>query len=242
VIIDREYCRGCGTCAEACPAGALELLGTRISLDGLVVEVLKDRAYFDASGGGVTVSGGEPSMQAEFVAAFLARMQAACVRTALDTCGLCPPSALETILPHADLVLFDFKEIDGPKHRAFTGAGNRRILDNLLLVRDFVAARGPAMTLWIRTPLIPGATATPENITGIGRFLAEHMDGTVTRWELCAFNNLCRDKYRRLGMSWEYSATPLLSTTEWEELPDCARRSGVESEIVVATGTTISEF
>ena len=241
VMIDRELCDGCGACAEACPAGAMELLGTRIGLDKLVAEVLKDRAYFEASGGGVTVSGGEPTQQAEFVAAFLQRMQAASVRTALDTCGLCPPSALEQILPHTDIVLFDLKEIDGPRHRTFTGAGNRRILDNLLLVRDFIAASAPAPALWIRTPLIPGATATLENVAGIGRFLTENLDGAVTRWELCAFNNLCRDKYRRLGMSWNYATAQLLSAAEVAELTDWARQSGVNPGVVVATGTPRSE-
>jgi pyruvate formate lyase activating enzyme len=244
VAIDRARCEGCGTCAEACPAGALELLGARIGLDKLVAEVLKDRAYFETSGGGVTASGGEPTLQAEFVAAFSQRMQVAGVRTALDTCGLCPPAALTHILPHTDVVLFDLKVIDAAQHRALTGADNRRILDNLLLVRDFVAGdpkgfRKPlGSVLWIRTPLIPGATATPENVTGIGRFIAEHMDGAVARWELCAFNNLCRDKYRRLGMAWDYAATPLLTEVELEELTECARRSGVNSEIIVTTGAT----
>ncbi len=169
---------------------------------------------------------------------------AAGVRTALDTCGLCPPAALEQILPHTDVVLFDLKEIDPAKHRALTGADNRRILDNLLLVRDFIAARSPAPSrcLWVRTPLIPGATATPENVAGIGRFIAGQMDGAVARWELCAFNNLCRDKYRRLGMAWDYAASPLLSAAELEELAECARRSGVEPGIVMATGATETEL
>jgi pyruvate formate lyase activating enzyme len=219
VIIDRARCEGCGTCAEACPAGAMELLGTRVSLEKLASEVLKDRVYFETSGGGVTVSGGEPTMQADFVAAFLQRMRAVGVRTALDTCGLCPPAALEQILPHTDVILFDLKEIDPAKHRALTGADNRRILDNLLLVRDFVAARSPAPILWVRTPLIPGATATPENVAGIGRFIAGQMDGAVARWELCAFNNLCRDKYRRLGMAWDYAAARCCPLPSWRRSP-----------------------
>ncbi|MCX6029749.1 MAG: glycyl-radical enzyme activating protein [Chloroflexi bacterium] len=256
VVIDRSRCTGCGACVEACPAGAMELLGTRIGLEALVAEVLKDRSYFETSGGGVTVSGGEPTMQAEFVAAFLRRLREAGVRTALDTCGLCAPAALETLLPHADVILFDLKEIDALRHRALTGHDNRRILDNLLLVRDFVAARSSGPALWIRTPLIPTAdgrrttdderrmtagTATRETVTGIGRFLAEQMNGTVARWELCAFNNLCRDKYRRLGLTWEYAATPLLTADEVEELAACARSSGVNPKVVVATGATRRE-
>lgn len=242
IAIDRARCQGCGTCVEACPAAALELLGTRIGLEELVAEILKDRAFFEASGGGVTVSGGEPTLQAAFVAALFQRLRAAGVRTALDTCGLCPSAALADILPHTDVILFDLKEIDPARHRAFTGADNRRILDNLRFVRDCVAAQAPAALLWVRTPLIPGATATPENIAGIGRFIAGELAGTVARWELCAFNNLCRDKYRRLGMAWEYAAAPLLASAELQELAGCARRSGVAPEIVVATGATGTQF
>lgn len=238
IVLDRACCTACGTCAQACPANALELLGTLVSVDELVSEVCKDRAFFDTSGGGVTASGGEPAMQPDFVAAFLARLQEAGISTALDTCGLASRTSLERILPHVDLVLFDLKEIDSEKHRAFTGQGNEAILEALLFVRDRLAGRAPAARLWIRTPLIPGATATRENLLGLGAFLAEHLPGQVERWELCAFNNLCRDKYRRLGQPWPFSDTPLLTAESLRAFEAIARQSGVDPGLVVATGAT----
>ena len=233
---DRERCLGCGMCAEACPANAMELLGSRVSVDDVLAEVIKDRVYFEQSGGGVTASGGEPALQAEFVAELLRRLKEAGIRTALDTCGVCPPGSLERLLPHTDLVLFDLKEIEPGRHREFTGQSNRRILENLLLVRDAIAARGREATLWIRTPLIPGATATRENVAGLGAFIARHVDGLVERWELCAFNNLCRDKYRRLGMEWRFADTPLMTRESLRGWEECAKESGVRQDIVVVTG------
>ncbi|MGD8397573.1 MAG: glycyl-radical enzyme activating protein [Anaerolineae bacterium] len=241
VRIDRGCCQGCGTCAEACPANALELLGTHVTVDELVAKVRRDRAYYETSGGGVTVSGGEPLLQPSFVAAFLAQLRAEGIATALDTCGLASRASLEQVLPHVDLVLFDLKEIDTDRHRAFTGQGNEPILAALRHVADHVARHAPGIRLWLRTPLIPGATATQENLGGLGAFIAANLDGLVERWELCAFNNLCRDKYRRLGMDWPYRDTPLLTMGELHRLEAWAGASGVEPEIVVATGATRDE-
>jgi len=95
-----------------------------------------------------------------------------------------------------------------------------------------------AVELWIRTPLIPGATATEENIRGIGAFLARNLGGVVGRWELCAFNNLARDKYRRLGLAWDFEETELLTERELQHFAEVARTSGVDPDIVVATGPT----
>jgi pyruvate formate lyase activating enzyme len=238
IIVDRACCAGCGTCAEACPANALELLGTRVTVEELVAEVSKDLAFFETSGGGVTASGGEPTMQPDFVAAFLARLREAGISTALDTCGLASRTSLERILPHVDLVLFDLKEIDPEKHQAFTGQRNEAILEALLFVRDYLAERAPTTRLWIRTPLIPGATASRENLLGLGAFLAEHLQGRIERWELCAFNNLCRDKYRRLGQPWRFGSTPLLTAERLRAFEAMAKRSGVDPKLVVATGGT----
>ena len=236
IVIDRSCCAGCGTCATACPANALELLGRTIAVDELVREVLKDRAYFEASGGGVTLSGGEPTLQAPFARHFLQRMRAEGVQTALDTCGLMSPATLETLLPYVDLVLYDLKEIDAEKHRTFTGQSNTTILENVRLLRRLIAESAPATRLWIRTPLIPDATATRENLLGLGAFIASALDGAVERWELCAFNNLCRDKYRRLGLTWAFAATPLMTAEELAEMERWARESGVAPAMVLATG------
>ncbi|GAI16231.1 unnamed protein product, partial [marine sediment metagenome] len=106
--------------------------------------------------------------------------------------GVCSADCLEKVLPYADTVLFDLKEVDTGKHYDFTGQHNQRVFDNLLYIRNYIADRAPEKVLWIRTPLIPGATASCDNITGIGAFIAQNLAGIVQRWELCAFNNLCR--------------------------------------------------
>jgi pyruvate formate lyase activating enzyme len=231
----------CGKCAEECPSTALEILGARWELDDLVREVLKDRSYYETSGGGVTLSGGEPTMQPEFAEDVLRGLQAAGIHTAIDTCGLCAPATLERLLPHADLVLFDLKLLDSAAHQRWTGAPNARILDNLRLVADYRDSGAPPIEIWIRTPLIPGATDGADNLEAIGRHLAAHLQGRVARWELCAFNNLCRDQYRRLGQSWPFADTPLMSVDDLHACRTIARASGLEAEIVASGATRLAE-
>ena len=238
VLIDRAACQACGACAEACPSTAMELLGRAWSVQDLADEVAKDRVYFEKSGGGVTASGGEATMQADFVAAFFKACRQRGLATALDTCGQCSKKDLQKILPHADMVLFDIKEIDPERHKAFTGRSNEKILENLILVRDWMAARPRPRELWVRTPIIPEATAADDNIKGIGRFIARNLEGAVSRWELCSFNNLCRDKYIRLGLSWTFKDSDLVTREMMEHLAEIARTSGVLPEIVHWSGAT----
>ena len=241
IRIARQLCRGCGVCVRQCPTGAMEILGVSRKAGELASELEKDAAYYKTSGGGVTLSGGEAAMQPAFTAALLSILRKRRIHTALDTCGHCPETNLRGILPYADLVLFDIKLIDPEEHRRLTGSDNARLLRNLLLIRESMdAGEGPG-ELWIRTPVIPGATDSAENIGGIGAFIARHLNRHVDRWELCAFNRLCGDKYLRLGLEWPYAETPLVTTAEMEALRRAAARSGVREGMAVWTGSTREE-
>jgi pyruvate formate lyase activating enzyme len=243
LVIDRERCEACGKCAEAClsaeacPSGALEALGRTVSVDELLAELCKDRAYYEKSGG-VTLSGGEPTFQPDFAEALLRALKQQGIATALDTCGLCSPHTLDRLLPYTDLVLFDLKLFDLALHRQFTGVSNGQILENLEHIREYIRDQTHPIMLWIRTPLIPAATASDGNLAAIGRDLAGQMDGTVARWELCAFNNLCRDQYLRLGLEWPYAKTPLMTRFELAHCEQVARSSGFHPERILATGAT----
>ncbi|MEW6079986.1 MAG: glycyl-radical enzyme activating protein [Thermodesulfobacteriota bacterium] len=238
MIIDRDKCTRCGLCAKECPSTALEQIGSQWMVDDLVNEVLKDRTYYETSAGGVTVSGGEPALQAPAVASFLSRLREHGIHTAVDTCGLCNREALNLMLPHATLVLFDLKIADPVIHRDLTGSDNRRILENFAYVTGYTAGHLYPAGIWVRTPVIPGATDQDDNIAAIGRHIADVGGKAVTRWELCAFNNLCADKYRRLGTRWAFEGCSCLPAETMERLATVARKSGVNPEIVVWSGAT----
>ena len=236
MAIDRSACDSCDACVQACPSTAMEIYGEACGPNDLVREVLKDEAYFQKSGGGVTLSGGEPTMQPFFAKELLSAFKRGGIHTALDTCGQCSWETLDALLPHTDLVLYDLKEINADKHKEFTGVSNARILENLVLLRRFMKEHSLPGELWIRTPLIPGCTATPENLQGIGIFIKEHLGPSVSRWELCTFNNLCIHKYEGLGIRWDFRKAALLSRDEAERFASLARESGVDPGIVHLSG------
>lgn len=230
----RDGCTACGKCVRECPAGAREVLGVQWSPDDLVREVARDSAYFGDEGG-VTLSGGEPTLQAAFAQAFVGGCARAGLRVALDTCGACPERVLLRLADQCALVLYDVKVLDPDRHRQLTGAGNERILANLSALARVIRILGRPL-LWVRTPLVPGATATRENISGIGRFLATEVGPALSRWDLCAFNNLCRDQYRRLGRTFAHAGEQLMTREALDECLGWASESGVDRGIVRVTG------
>lgn len=236
IVIDRDLCNNCLSCAKECPSMAIEIIGTTWTVEDLIEELVKDRTFFEKSDGGITISGGELTMQSEFCCEVLKGLQALDVKTAIDTCGQCSKAALEKLLPYADLVLFDLKEMDPKLHKDFTGKTNTRILDNLKFVADWVCHK-KTNNLWIRTPVIPGATMGEKNIKAMGKFISENLKSAVARWELCTFNNLCRDKYTRLGLEWKHGGDELIRSVDIEHLSDIAKKSGVNPEIVHWSGS-----
>ncbi len=237
IIINRSLCNGCGLCAEECPTTAMELLGKKWNVHDLVGELVKDRAYFEQSGGGVTLSGGEAALQNDFCLSLLNELKGRGIQTALDTCGQVSQSVLASLLPYVNILLYDIKEIDSEKHKKFVGQGNEKILANAVFAANYKKNHASPRIFWIRTPVIPGATDTAENIRGIGDFISANLHGTVTRWELCAFNNLCRDKYKRLAMDWPFADQELSERSLMEELSLIAK-SKVEPSIVCWSGST----
>lgn len=209
--VDRARCTTCGACVEACPAAALELLGRRWEPAALVAELLKDRVFYESSGGGVTFSGGEPLLQADFLAEVLPLCRAAGLHVAVETCGAVAWERYERVLSWVDLVLLDLKLLDRERHRAATGQSNDLILAN---ARRLAASGVP---LWIRTPVIPGYTADLENIRAIGCFIQEALP-TVARWDLLAYTHLGGPKYERLALPYALAGTPLLTRAELETL------------------------
>ena len=189
--IDRSRCRLCGACVDACPRGALEICGRDYSPEELLPLLLRDEVFY-ASGGGVTVSGGEPLLYAEAVGRLFELLHACGIRTALDTCGEVSFEAFERVLPATDLVLFDIKGMDPVRHRENTGRDNARIHDNL---RRLGALGVPVE---IRMPVVPGRNDAEEEFEAAGRLLAEVPSVTLVR--LLPYRSLARKKYREAGL------------------------------------------
>ncbi|MBF0117410.1 MAG: glycyl-radical enzyme activating protein [Desulfobacterales bacterium] len=241
VVINRQQrCEGCGKCALNCPSNALEQIGKKWEINELIHEVLKDSAYFKNSDrGGITASGGESTLQIHFLIEFFKILKQNNIHTALDTCGVFNKEAMMLLLPYTDMILYDIKEIDPEKHITFTGYSNENILKNLIYISNYITYNKIPLKIWIRTPIIPNTTARADNIRRIGMFISSELNNSIVeKWELCSFNNLCKDKYLRLDQDWQFKNSDLLTVSDMEQFTDIAKKALAYPEIVSWSGQT----
>lgn len=221
MVIDRERCNVCGDCEEACPAAALEVIGKERTAADVAAEALRDRVFYEKSGGGVTLSGGEPALQNDFSLALMGMLKEEGIHLALDTCGGVRWERLKPLVDLSDLVLMDIKIMDEDKHLEHTGIPLKLVLDNARHVAEL------GLPLWIRTPVIPGYTDTEENVRAVARFVRSNLP-TVERYDLLAFNNTCDAKYRRLDKLFPLSGESLISEEKMSGLARAAEEEGLD--------------
>ena len=223
--IDRERCDCCGACARRCPGEALNLIGRRVSVDEVLEEVARDALYFEASGGGLTLSGGEPLAQPDFAAELLRRYkrEERGGHTAVETCGFVAWSVIERVAPDVDLFLYDLKHLDPEEHRRLTGEGNQLVLDNARRL----AAAGYAMVM--RLPLIAGVNDRREQLEAAADFILS-LPG-VRRLDLLPYHRLGEPKYRRLGKAYPLAGEPSLSSEPVARAAEILATKGLEVTI-----------
>lgn len=217
VHIDQAACVLCKRCLDACPTGALLLDGREVSADEAEETLLQD-AVFYAEGGGITLSGGEVMAQWPFALELLRRMRARGVDTAIETCLLVKQDVLSRFLELVDHFIVDIKYFDGAEHRRVLGESNELILANY----RYLVEKGADVL--VRTPLIPGYTATEANIRAIARFV--RLTDANARYELLNFNPLCRSKYAALEEDYPVSGQPF-SAGEMEAFYAILREEGI---------------
>jgi pyruvate formate lyase activating enzyme len=208
-LIEREKCVACGECAEAC-VGALELCGVERTVDEVMTEVLKDASFYKNSGGGMTISGGEPFMQHEFALALFKAAKEQGLHTCIETSGYVSEEILERFIPYVDIFLWDVKETDSERHIRYTGVSNERILANLELLN----AKGASVVL--RCPIIPGYNDRDEHLLGIGR-LAQRLD-CVMRVDVEPYHPLGSSKSEALGKEYPLGEMGFIADGEVERI------------------------
>jgi pyruvate formate lyase activating enzyme len=236
----RHRCMACGICGEeelaeplvqnrgevdveACPTGALQAVGREMEASVLVQTLLRDRIFFDESGGGVTFSGGEPLLQAPFVTEAMRLLRGEGVHTALDTCGYGNWQELAEAASHACLILYDLKLMDDARHRSATGVSNASILQNLRTLSDIHSR------IWIRIPIIPGINDDPANLEATAEFL-KPLPG-IQQVDLLPYHPLGEAKSVRVGLTQALHDIQAPSIGELEAMAARFRNRGLNTTI-----------
>lgn len=223
LVIDRSLCNGCGDCTDSCYTGALEKFGEYYTVDEMFEFIRKDIKFYQSSGGGLTIGGGEATWHPEFVLALIEKCKQNGIHTAVDTCGYVTEPAGIRILQGVDLVLLDLKGMDPKKHVSNTGVCNDVILQNLRMLSDM---RKPVI---IRLPVIPGYTDSAEELRATAEFLAEMK--SIERVDIMPVHHFGKVKYDQIGMEYELDGTEVISEEGKNELKQLFESYGLIAQI-----------
>ncbi len=215
-----ESCEFCGKCTLYCPHDAREICGKEYTVDEVMREILKDKVFYENSGGGVTFSGGECMLQIDFLEKILKSCKENGIHTAVDTAGHVPYERFERILPYTDLFLYDIKCFDSEKHKQYTGVGNELILENL---KRLLATN---KSVWIRIPIIPTINDTEEELQGIKEYIFSC--GKPAKFELLPYHAMGEHKYAALGMKVQTFSAP--TSEKIENLKTIIKEKNYEKE------------
>lgn len=215
---ESDVCTGCEICIDECINNAREVCGKQYELSELISELLKDQMFYETSGGGVTLSGGEVlARNMDYVENLMKRLHGRGISINIDTCGAVPYESIERVLPYTNVFLYDIKIIDSEKHKYYTGRDNKEILNNLIKLSDAGA------DIWIRLPLIGGVNDSKEDIEGIGAFLEDN-NIRAKQISLLPYHNTGSGKYSRMGVCYEGTEFSTPDETKLENIKEIISR------------------
>ncbi|RKY67342.1 MAG: glycyl-radical enzyme activating protein [Candidatus Latescibacterota bacterium] len=222
-VYHRERCVLCGRCVEVCYAEALVMEGREVTVEEVMAELRKDALFYGSSGGGITLSGGEPMFQPRFTLAILERCKSEGFHTALDTSGYAPWGVYEKVLPYVDLVLYDLKHMDPIAHRKYTGVSNELILENLVKLGE------SGVPIEVRMPIVPGINDGKDDIMRAAEFLKRVKN--ITQVVLLPYHKFGEAKYKRLGREYKLKGLQPPDKGRMEEVAGWLRYRGFEVHI-----------
>ena len=209
--INRQTCVACGKCADACPANALVIWGKKMTVPEVMEVILKDMPYYQKSGGGVTLSGGEVLLQWRFARELLQECRKHGIHTCVESSLHIKPEILEEILPFIDLVITDIKHMDSAQHLINSGVGNELILEN---IKRVVLSNSP---LIIRIPVIPDHNNSEDNIRATAEFIRKELNNRVLQVQLLPYRQLGTEKYASLGLKYPMPDNAVVERSVWEK-------------------------
>jgi len=219
---DEDKCDYCGMCEIYCIPGARQIAGSEYTMDEILREAMKDEVFYEQSGGGVTLSGGEPLVHTDFVADLLKKLKEKNIHTAVDTCGAVSFESIKKIAPYTDLFLYDIKHMDDEEHRRFTGMSNDLILDNLVRLSQIHS------NINIRMPIIEGVNAEESHIEKTIEFIKKL---NIKKVNLLPYHDIAKHKYRKLHMQYEDESMAKPSEKKMQRFKEMFENQGYEVKI-----------